>query len=266
MLVVQGKHKIKNPKLYTSIHKASGYIFALLFLVMFVGMVIRVRNYWEESSARIAIHVVLAVALLFILAIKILIPRFFKRLSGYLFPLGIVVYAMSFSLVVINVGYYAIWKTAKQAPSMKADIHLADDTIGKMLFIEKCSICHDLPTIMKPRNALSWDRVVDRMVEIAAPRITPDEGKIISAYLAKTHSPQPVIEKPEMSILERHCYPCHKSTEILSIKHTRTEWIEIVKQMSQNDPNIVPLDKLDEIVNYLIAIQDNPASNEQPPN
>jgi hypothetical protein len=231
---------------------------------MFVGMIIRVKNYWEESSPRVALHVALAVALFFILAMKILIPRFFKRLSGYLFGLGIMVYAMSFSLVIITGGYYLIWRTEERAVIHPAEAHLADDNLGKTLFIEKCSVCHDLQPIMKPRSPDDWAKVVKRMVNIAAPRITADEGSIIVSYLAGTHAPQPVTSKRDASIVEKHCYPCHKPTEIFRVKYTRAEWVEIVKQMNEHDPSLVPLDKLNKIVDFLVSSQENAAPSRQP--
>jgi len=80
----------------------------------------------------------------------------------------------------------------------------------------------------------------------------------------KTHSPQPVIEKPDISILEKHCYPCHKPTEIFKIKHTRVEWVEIVKQMNGNDPSLVPLDEQNKIVDFLVRSQENAAASDQP--
>jgi len=104
MLVVQGGRKVGNPKSYVAIHKVSGYVFAALFLVMFVGMTMRMKNYDEEWSARVAIHVTMAIGLLFLLAMKVLIPRFFNRLSGNLFALGMIVYALSFCVVLVMVG------------------------------------------------------------------------------------------------------------------------------------------------------------------
>jgi len=264
MLVVQGSRKVENPKIYIRIHKISGYIFALLFLVMFIGMIMRVKNYWEESSPRVALHVALAVALFFILAMKILIPRFFKRLSVYLFGLGVIVYAMSFCLVIITAGYYIIWKTEERAVIHPAETHLADDYLGKTLFIDKCSVCHDLKSIMKPRSPDDWAMVVKRMVNMAAPRITADEGSIIVSYLAGTHAPQPVTLKRDASIVEKHCYPCHKPTEIFRVKYTRAEWVEIVKQMNEHDPSLVPLDELNNIVDFLISGQENAAASDQP--
>jgi len=256
MLTVQGGKKVENPKAYIFIHKVTGYIFTLLFLVMFVDMIIRVKEYWEESSPRIAIHVVLAVVLFFILMLKILIPRFFKRLSGYMFVLGIAVYAMAFSLVMITGGYYLIWRADKQQVQ-PADEHLADLNLGRSLFIEKCSTCHDLKSIMRSRTESEWTRIVGQMVELAAPRITADEGNLIVSYLVKAHSPAPVSAKLDASMVEKHCYPCHKPSEIFNAKRTKAEWMEILKQMNKNDPKLVPLDMLDEISDYLVKTQES---------
>ena len=171
---------------------------------------------------------------------------------------------MSFCFVMITAGYYIIWRTEQQPEIHPAEAHLADDYLGKTLFIEKCSVCHDLKSIMKPRSPDDWAMVVKRMVDIAAPRITADEGSIIVSYLAGTHAPQPVTLKRDASVVEKHCYPCHKPTEIFRVKHTRAEWVEIVKQMNGKDPSLVPLDEVNKIVDFLVSSKDNAPPSSQP--
>lgn len=261
MMSVQGRTP-KNPHLYTKVHKVTGYLFAVLFLFMFVTMVWRVEDYWEESSARTALHVLLAVVVLFLLTIKILIPRYFKRLSSHLFGLGITIYAMVFSLVCITAGYYIIWKAEYKPYVAYVRGQMMDENLGKQLFITKCSTCHILSEIMRPRGMKDWQDIVNRMIVLDAPRITVDEGDQILYYLSKTHLPKPVPTAATANPVERHCLPCHKITDIYKVKHTRAEWEAILKQMNTYSPETVPKDKINEIVNFLTRKDETPSETQ----
>jgi cytochrome c5 len=201
----------------------------------------------------------MAVSLVFLLAVKILIPRFFPKLGKNLFLLGIGVYLISFTLVVITGGYYLI-RRLESAPYIshaKLASHMLDEKLGKELFIEKCSTCHVLENIMKPRSAEAWEKVVNDMVVLAGPRITRDEGGQILHYLTVTHVPNPLTEPDESSLMQKHCLPCHDATEIFAKRYNRTAWTEIVKQMNQYDAELVPAENIDEIVDFLLKNQQN---------
>lgn len=259
MMSVQGARSVSNPKLYLIIHRILGWLFVALFIVISVFMLQRVGNYWEESSPRINFHVTLAVSLFSLLAVKIMIPRFFPKLRKNLFFLGIGVYLISFTLVGITGGYYLMRKleSAPYISHAKLDSHLLDEKLGKELFIEKCSTCHVLENIMRPRSAEAWEKVVNDMVVLAEPRITRDEGGQILHYLTMTQVPKPVIKPDEASLMQKHCLPCHDATEIFSKRYNRTGWTEIVKQMNQYDAELVPAEKIDEMVDFLWKNQPN---------
>ena len=258
MLYLLGSNKSINPQRLKVIHKVSGWIFVLLFILMFITMIGRIEEYWEESPVRITLHVALAVALFFLLLTKILIPRFFPKLGKHLFTLGISVYLSGFILVAITAGYYVIW-TFRANPYIShtsLDDHILDERMGKELFITKCSTCHALDSIMAFRSVESWEEIINRMVEFAEPRIKPDEGKQILHYLVQTHVPR-VIEGPEdASLVEKHCLPCHDPFDIYRKNYSRQGWSEIVSQMNTYDQEIVPEDKIEDIVEYLLENQD----------
>lgn len=258
MMSLQGGRKIKNPKRIILIHKISGWVFTALFAVMFIFMIQRVEDYWEESSPRIALHVALAVGLLFLLTIKILIPKVFRGLSKHLLPIGLLVYFTGFTLVGISGGYYLV-RVAKGTPyisHVELPEHLRELRIGKELFITKCSICHALKEIMAPRSPESWETVVNEMVKLAEPRINPDEAAQILHYLTETHVPEPFEGPADASLLEKHCLPCHDALEIFKDSHTRASWTEVVEKMNGYSPDIVPEYKIEEIVEYLLVHQD----------
>jgi hypothetical protein len=239
------------------LHKIMGWLFVVLFLVMFSFMLPRMDDFWEESAPRIAIHVALSVALLFLLAVKILVARYFKRLAKNLFLLGIVVYGTGFTLVSISGGYY-IARLLSRTPYIahsELDGHLFDETLGKEFFITRCSLCHSLDRIMRFRSVESWEEVINEMVELAEPRINPDEARQILYYLSKTHVPKPYEGPTDASPVQEHCLPCHVPSEIYEKRFSRAGWTEILYQMNGYSPEIVPDDKIESIVDYLLEEQ-----------
>jgi hypothetical protein len=158
---------------------------------------------------------------------------------------------LGFTLVCITAGYYLIWKSEYKPYVAYISGHMMDENLGKELFITKCSTCHILSDIMRPRGVRDWQDIMNRMIVLAAPRITVDEGNQILYYLSKTHVPRPVPATVTANPVERHCLPCHKITDIYKVKHTRAEWEAIIKQMNTYDPDVVPQDKVQGIVNFL---------------
>ena len=257
MLSVQGRGKLQNPKLVIRIHKAMGWTYVVLFFVLFFFMLGRIGSYWEESSARIALHVALSVGLFFLLIVKVIIPRSFPRLGKHLFSLGIAAYFLGFVLVGITGGYYLL-RVFRETPYIShtpITVHMQDLELGKELFITRCSTCHSLDKIMNFRSAENWTDVVNEMMKLAEPRIKPGEMEQILYYLSETHVPKPFEGPPEATLLDRHCLPCHDASDIMKHSYTRVGWLEITRQMNLYDPDIVPEDKIGEIVDYLIEYQ-----------
>jgi hypothetical protein len=257
-MALQGGRKPANPRLYIWIHRIAGWTFVVLFTVIFIFMLARIKDYWEESSPRIALHVVLSCALVVMIAAKALIPRVFPKLRGNLFALGFATYVVSFAMVAVAAGYYIVWRYKEPRAISHAELqtHMLEESLGKEMFIGKCSICHDLKDIMTPRSPQAWEKVVNDMITLAEPRITRAEGEQILGYLAKTHVPQSFRGPESATLLQQHCLPCHDATEIFSGRQLgRDAWAEIVRQMTAYDPEIVPPDKIDEIADYLLKTQ-----------
>lgn len=252
-----------NAALYVAVHRASGWIFTILFLFMFITMLSKVQNFWEEAAARVALHVALAVGVLFLLALKVSIPRFFPMLKKNLWPLGTAVYLLSFVLVGITAGYYILWRshepysTAPKLPAAPASLSsvILSKDLGRQLLIAECTLCHRLPEVLTPRSEENWRKVIERMVELASPRITADEAVQIRNFLATEYGPKLLPTSAESTLLERHCLPCHRREDIFSVQRGRVAWVAVVTRMHENEPELVPKNLISQIVDHILDIQ-----------
>ena len=81
MLEIRGRPKLTlNSKTLIMIHRISGYIFVLIYLLLVVFMVIKLKNYQLELSPRANIHILLAVVMFPILVLKLLMALIYKKL------------------------------------------------------------------------------------------------------------------------------------------------------------------------------------------
>lgn len=257
MMLRIGKADPSSPRLYTTIHRIAGWSFVALFAGMFLYMLTRVAHYNDEYSARITIHFSLAAALLCLLAIKIVVPRNFPYLGKHLFLLGSGVYVLAFPMVLISGGYH-IEKIVTHEPYVYHDDFVKDfanDDLGKEFLINKCSTCHVLQQILKPRSGKAWEEVINRMVLLAKPRLSADEAGQILAYLEKHYAPKRVEVSAGASPIERHCFPCHAADEIYKASYSLVAWKAIIRKMSTYDGEIVPIDKVDQIAASLATAQ-----------
>lgn len=168
------------------IHKMAGWSFVLVYVVMASVMTERMTRHWEPLSALTTVHSTLAVALLLLLAVKIAIPRVFPGLSPHLFSIGLIAFLMSFTLVGISAGYYLVLKIRHIPYISHNDLSNTevDAQRGKQFLIVKCSTCHVVKDILTRRSPGEWETTVNRMVELAAPQITPGEARQIIYFLS----------------------------------------------------------------------------------
>lgn len=172
------------------VHRVTGWSFTLLFLIMTAVMTERMTRHWEALSALTTVHGTLAVTLLLLLLLKLVIPRFFPGLAKHLFLLGISVLLMAFTLVGISAGYYLVLKTRNIPYISHNDLSNSklDAQRGKLILIVKCSTCHIVKDILANRySQKEWERIVNKMVKLAAPQITPGEARQIIYFLVTEH-------------------------------------------------------------------------------
>ncbi|TAL18411.1 hypothetical protein EPN96_01180 [bacterium] len=231
-----------------------------MFLVLFVTMFVRFYSFWEEHPARIVFHYTTAFAIPLLLLLKIAIPGKYPGFRKHLFPLGVFVLLLSFLTAGSGLAHYFVRMT-QQKPylSHAPDKGEPDLAMGKELLIERCSTCHLLETVLRPRPAHNWEKVVEEMTMIAWPRIRPDEATQILFYLTETRSPK-AGSAAAPTELETHCLSCHEPGEIFAKQRTRQEWDAVVRAMADIAPEKVPVDQHDRIVDALVEAQSKAAA------
>lgn len=180
------------------IHRVAGWSFACVFVVMSAVMTERMTRHWEPLSPLNTAHSTLAVALLLLLILKLVIPRFFPGLAKHLFLLGIATFLLAFTLVGISAGHYLVLKIRKIPYISHNDLSNTelDAQRGKQFLIVKCATCHVVKDILSSNYTQEeWETIVNRMVKLAAPQITPGEARQIIYFLVTEyglHNREPV--------------------------------------------------------------------------
>lgn len=232
-------------------HRISGWIFTVLFAVIFGGMLLRVRQNFRPLDFQTNLHIALALALVGLICIKALIPRLAPRLSSHMFNLGLGVFTLS-SVMVGTVGYPGVIKMTRDQPAIRAitlDRRLADPDLGRRVFVDKCPACHALREIARPRPGAEWETIMNRMLDLAAPRITPEESEATLAFVLENFLPISRADSAEP--IEKHCLVCHQSSEIFGTSRTRDDWRTIVQRMNELSPEHVPASQVNLLVNRL---------------
>lgn len=107
MLGVEGSSK-RSGRLWILAHRIAGYLFIAIYSVMFYYMILRIKGAVDELPGRILVHMVLALLLIPLLAMKVFVARHQKGLHGVLRALGIAIVAISFTLVALNIVWHAL--------------------------------------------------------------------------------------------------------------------------------------------------------------
>lgn len=125
-------------------HKIAGALFAVMFLVISYFCLHYVEMAGEGLSTRAVFHAVLAVALFFVLALKISIVQFYKQFLRYVPGLGMTVFGLAFAVFFTSAGYFFLvtGETTGAEESVSQVSATADVQNGMMLFDNQCSFCH----------------------------------------------------------------------------------------------------------------------------
>jgi len=159
MLSLMGvsEHKT-SPKALRKLHRAMGFIFVILLVVTSILCVKYVARVGDQISHRAALHGVLALALIGVLAVKIAIVKWFKGLLHLVPALGIIVFVLAFVVAGTSAGYFFVrgagsagvggvtrggeMGEAGAETSKQGELAGGDAESGRLVFEAQCSSCH----------------------------------------------------------------------------------------------------------------------------
>ena len=201
------------PRPLMLLHRTIGYLFLAIYLYLMSQMVPRMWEYQVELPARTVAHLVMGISIGIILAIKILIVRFFKHLESATIPLlGILLLVCTTVLIGLSVpialreahmsrrlagegplGDEALARVKTLLPktglpdgvSLQQVATASGLTQGRGVLLRKCVQCHDLRTVLaRPKTPDGWIQTVKRMAErsVLEP-ISEVEQWYVAAYL-----------------------------------------------------------------------------------
>ncbi|UCB51531.1 MAG: cytochrome c [Candidatus Zixiibacteriota bacterium] len=145
MLTLMGRAERKiGATFLRRLHKIAGAIFAVMFLVISYFCLHYVEMAGEGLSTRAMFHGVLALALFFILALKISIVQFYKQFLRYVPGLGMTVFGLAFAVFFTSAGYFFL-VTEKTTVAGETTSQVSESSgveRGEALFDKQCSFCH----------------------------------------------------------------------------------------------------------------------------
>ena len=146
MLISMGRAEKKaSPATLRRVHRATGYLFAVLLLVLAVlGTRIFIGS-GDALSLRAVLHAFLALFLLFIFLLKVALVRFYKSFVRIVPGLGMTVLVLVLVVFSVSAGYFLL-RTAQGAdplPAARPAPLLPGDVMnGRELFNRHCASCH----------------------------------------------------------------------------------------------------------------------------
>jgi mono/diheme cytochrome c family protein len=201
------------PRSLMLLHRALGYLFVAIYIVLMVQMVPRLWAYQVELPARTVAHLVMGIGIGAFLFVKILIVRVFRHLESTTAPLlGIVIFVCTTILIGLSaplaireaymsrhatretpLGVRGVERVRSLLPGAGLPAHIPIQQLaslsglaqGRDVLLRKCVQCHDLRTILaRPRTPDNWADTVRRMAERAVfEPISEKEQWYATAYL-----------------------------------------------------------------------------------
>jgi cytochrome c2 len=125
-------------------HKVAGALFAVMLLVISYFCLQYVKMAGDGLSTRAVFHGVLALALFFILVLKLSIVQFYKQFLRYVPGLGMTVFGLAFAVFFTSAGYFFLVteKTTVAGETTSEVIESSGVERGEALFENQCSFCH----------------------------------------------------------------------------------------------------------------------------
>jgi ferredoxin-NADP reductase len=224
-------------------HRIGGYIFILLFCVMTYYMILKIKDSPDELALRPMIHMLLAMLLTPLIFIKVLVARYYKTYYSVLMPLGLIIFTLSFVIVMMTVGPYFLRRaTIKDVAldSINLGTNKIDVDAARILTEKKCSKCHGLDRVVGvQKDARGWLASVNRMRALPGSAITESDVPTIVSYLVSQATV--VDDKGQMTaeglkdagkgLVDNRCNKCHDLDRTYSAKKSADEWRSTVVRM-----------------------------------
>jgi hypothetical protein len=149
------------------IHSISGWVYLIIFLFVSYHCLSFIISSRVELSSRGTFHSVFALAVLILFALKLLIKRIYTQFYNQVKVLGLLIVIFTFGIVGTSGGYYllvtsfgtdatfdkimqykrkgtsTVMSYEKESAVFKIQTDSESIGRGKILFEEKCSLCHD---------------------------------------------------------------------------------------------------------------------------
>lgn len=264
MLQAKGNPQGHSPRLSLA-HRAMGYAFTAIFLVMLVAMVRKVIPYQGQWSPRAVFHTGLALGAFLLLLVKIHVVRYGRALTAHLFWLGVSVFVLSSVMVILTAGYYFIHTGhVKYVAVTDADEDILDESWGQWAVRAKCGKCHTLERAFRAfKSREGWTRTVNRMAVIDTPNISPFDVKQIIHFLTLQQERREKAESEKASMLvgktlvERKCSQCHELDRVYAAQKNEAQWKATIERMAgySGDPEFLKAEEPEAVISHLAGRQ-----------
>lgn len=241
------------------LHKILGWIFITVFLFMILVMVKKVSGYNEEISSRISFHIILALSLAPLLAVKLIIARRYPRLSPNLITFGPAVLIFSVALSSVTAGYYFMHSSDLKYVSLaEFDAAILDANLGRQIINQKCNKCHSLERVYRAsKNEDEWTATINKMASLDVPNISSFDIKQSIHFLANRENPANNNKTNKISgkiIMETKCTACHSLDRILHANKSKEEWKNTIELMisRSGDSDYLTTQEQKKLIEYLI--------------
>ncbi len=243
------------------IHRLLGWIFTGIFIILIIVMILKTMGLQEEVSPRVALHIVLALALVPILVIKLVIVRRYPRLSKTLIAFGPGVLILAVALSGITAGYYFLHSSdIKYVSIAEFDNKILDDKLGQQVVNLKCNKCHTLERVYRAfKSQDGWTTTINRMASLDAPNISSFDVKQSIHFLVtrqeslKGEDESDLKEAIGKTIMETKCSACHALDRIVRTTKEKDKWEKTVSRMIDysGDPVYLTQKTKEELIDYL---------------
>lgn len=136
------------------VHRANGIVYLLLFALISYLCLSYLSASDAEPPSRAVFHSVLALSVLVLLALKLVMARFYRQYYGHVKALGLLVALLTFGMAGTSAGYYLLVRglapagpppmdEAKKGPRIELRTDRESIESGRELYESKCTGCHD---------------------------------------------------------------------------------------------------------------------------